>query len=720
MKNLMEKKQWVGRAANKKPINPFTGYGADCNDRSTWGTANEAWAGIDTFGYEGVGVEFADNLAGIDIDAHGVDANPLADEILDMFAGTYMERSVSGFGWHILFYVDYGVLADNGIINDELEFTGYQNHNKKLDLETYITGRYFTVSGHVDATGRHESHDLVDMTDTYIAFLKKYMLDEKPTYQAPTQQPHVELDMTTEQILAKARTHANGAKFIALYDNGDWQGYYKSQSEADLGLCDTLVWYLGKDAARVDAAFRDSALMRDKWYEKHGKQTYGEMTIAAAIRDVQGQYDPFGAEEGVNMRTSGENPSESLSEPQRGYRNRELFDLKAFQDYLKSKGIRIVLNDITQVPSVRGFGEKQYGKQNAIKALPANIEGELKRMYTNVSLNGIREYIEVEAMDRENHFNPVLEYFEGKEYDGKDHLAEVFRALRIEDDRLSQVLIYKWFLQGWALLYNDPDEPYAADGVLTLAGPQGCGKTTFFEKCAILPEFFRSGQSISTHDKDPERRAITTWISELGEVGCTFKSGLDELKKFITQERDEYRLSYARYDVVAPRRTNLGATVNGDQYLIDETGNRRFWTVPLTKDVDHHALRYDIDWTQVWLEVRAKSKFDTFIDDRDKRSACYRLTPEQRAALDARNVDCEKSLEYEDEVREVLTNCEKFGAQKRKTSVKAWIDHNTVLSETCHNDTRKSQKVGKVLDKLGYPVEGKDGKHGRWRMLPWI
>jgi len=719
MQKLMEKKQWVGRAANKKPINPFNGYGADCNDPSTWGTCDEAWSGIDKFGYEGVGVEFADNLAGIDIDSHHWDdGNPLADEILDMFAGTYMEKSVSGKGWHILFYVDYGTLADNGIINDALEFVGYQNHNKKLDLETYITGRYFTVSGIVDATGRHESNDIVDMTDTYIAFLKKYMLDEKPTYQAPTQQQHIELDMTIEQILDKARQASNGAEFIALYDHGDLSGHNNDHSAADLALCDKLAWWLGKDAAKIDAAFQDSALMRDKWLERHGKQTYGEMTIAAAIRDVQGQYDPFGDERGATMHTNAENPSESLSEPQRG--KRELFDLKAFQDYLKSKGIRIVLNDITQVPSVRGFGEKQYGKQNAIKALPANIEGELKRMYTNVSLNGIREYIEVEAMDRDNHFNPVLEYFEGKEYDGKDHLAEVFRALRIEDDRLSQVLIYKWFLQGWALLYNDPDEPYAADGVLTLAGPQGCGKTTFFEKCAIKPEFFRSGQSISTHDKDPERRAITTWISELGEVGCTFKSGLDELKKFITQERDEYRLSYARYDVVAPRRTNLGATVNGDQYLIDETGNRRFWTVPLTKDVDHNALRYDIDWTQVWLEVRAKSKFDTFIDDRDKRSACYRLTPEQRAALDERNVDCEKSMEYEDEVREVLTNCEQYGAQPRKTSVKAWIDHNTILSETCHNDTRKSQKVGKVLDKLGYPVAGKDGKHGRYRMLPWI
>lgn len=718
MNNLWMKPQWLYHI-EKKPMNPNADYRAsgDPTDPAKWSTADVAQAACERFGGTGLGIAFGDGLAGIDIDAHGIPKNPLQDEILDMFAGTYIECSPSGKGRHILFYVDYGILNDRGYINDELEFIGYANKKRSIDVETYIAKRYFTWTGTADEE-HFTTYDVNDMTEQYMAFLDKYMRDEKPTYQAPAQQQHIELDMTIEQILDKARQASNGAEFIALYDHGDLSAYGNDHSAADLALCDKLAWWLGGDAAKIDAAFQDSALMRDKWLEKHGKQTYGEMTIAAAIRDVQGQYDPFGDERGATMHTNAENPSESLSEPQRG--KRELFDLKAFQDYLKSKGIRIVLNDITQVPSVRGFGEKQYGKQNAIKALPANIEGELKRMYTNVSLNGIREYIEVEAMDRENHFNPVLEYFEGKEYDGKDHLAEVFRALRIEDDRLSQVLIYKWFLQGWALLYNDPDEPYAADGVLTLAGPQGCGKTTFFEKCAILPEFFRSGQSISTHDKDPERRAITTWISELGEVGCTFKSGLDELKKFITQERDEYRLSYARYDVVAPRRTNLGATVNGDQYLIDETGNRRFWTVPLTKDVDHHALRYDIDWTQVWLEVRAKSKFDTFIDDRDKRSACYRLTPEQRAALDERNVDCEKSLEYEDEVREVLTNCEQYGAQRRKTSVKAWIDHNTVLSEICQNDSRKSQKVGKVLDKLGYPVEGKDGKHGRWRMLPWI
>lgn len=718
MKDLVYKKQWLYHI-EKKPMNPNADFKAsgDPTDPAKWSDYDTAEAACKRFGGTGMGIAFGDGLAGIDIDAHGIPKNPLQDEILDMFAGTYIECSPSGKGRHILFYVDYDVLKEHGYINDELVFTGYANKKPKLDIETYITKRYFTWTGTADDE-HFTTYDVNDMTEQYMAFLDKYMLDEKPTYQAPTQQYHVELDMTTEEILAKARQASNGAEFIALYDNGDLSAYGNDHSAADLALCNKLAWWLGRDADRIDAAFQDSALMRDKWLERHGNQTYGEMTIAAAIEGTQGQYDPFGAEKGATMHTNGENPVESLSEPQKA--KRELFDLKAFQDYLKSKGIRIVLNDITQVPSVRGFGEKQYGKYNAIKALPANIEGELRRMYTHVSLNGLREYIEVEAMDRENHFNPVLEYFEGKEYDGKDHLAEVFRALRIEDDRLSQVLIYKWFLQGWALLYNDLDEPYGADGVLTLAGPQGCGKTTFFEKCAIKPEFFRSGQSISSHDKDPERRAITTWIAELGEVGCTFKSGMDELKKFITNEKDEYRLSYARYDVAAPRRTNLGATVNGDQYLIDETGNRRFWTVPLTKDVDHHALRYDIDWTQVWLEVRAKSKFDTFIDDRDKRSACYRLTPEQRAALDARNTECEKSLEYEDEVREVLLNCEQFGAQKRRVTIKQWVDHNSILSEVCPNDTRKSQKIGRVLDKLGeYPVVGRDGK-GRYRELPWV
>ena len=718
MYNLVYKKQWLYHI-NKKPMNPNADYRAsgDPTDPAKWSDYDTAEAACKRFGGTGMGIAFGDGLAGIDIDAHGIPKNPLQDEILDMFAGTYIECSPSGKGRHILFYVDYGTLNDRGYINDELEFIGHQNHNKKLDLETYITKRYFTWTGTVDEE-HFTTYDVNDMTEQYMAFLDKYMLDEKPTYQAPTQHPHVELDMTTEEILDKARTHANGDKFIALYDHGDWQSYYPSQSEADMGLCNTLVWYLGKDAARVDAAFRGSALMRDKWDKRHGKQTYGEMTIAAAIEGTQGQYDPFGAKEGATMHTNAENPSESLSEAQEGIRSKPIFDLDALRSYLDEKGIVVKFNDITQRTHVEGF-DQNISQADVMAALPSHIYGELARRYKRVTTGNIREFIDALAMDRRNHFNPVVDYLNGKTLDkSRDHLADLYAIMGLEDDWLSQALVKKWFIQGLALLHNDPDHPFQPEGVLTLAGEQGIGKTTFFSRMACKPEFFRGGQSINSRDKDNERRVVTTWIAELGELDCTFKSDIGKVKQFITNEYDEYRLPYGHTDKHAPRRTNMGATVNGDKFLIDETGNRRFWTIPLTH-VDVNALR-KFDAYQVWLQVWEElGMADMGIEE---LSASFRLSPEEFDALKVRNGLCEKPLKGEDEVRDIMAEIEADPRHytKQMTAKQFKQEHIEVLRN--YSDT----EIGKVLNKLGYKTlnDGKlmtvDGHRGRFRELPYV
>ena len=48
-----------------------------------------------------------------------------------------------------------------------------------------------------------------------------------------------------------------------------------------------LAFWTGRDAERMDALFRKSGLMRPKRDEKHGAQTYGEMTIGKAIKDTR-------------------------------------------------------------------------------------------------------------------------------------------------------------------------------------------------------------------------------------------------------------------------------------------------------------------------------------------------------------------------------------------------------------------------------------------------
>lgn len=81
-------------------------------------------------------------------------------------------------------------------------------------------------------------------------------------------------------MVEQAHGAANGAKFSSLWAGG--LAGYTSHSEADLALCNILAWW-SHDARQMDRLFRRSGLWRPKWDERHGKGTYGEMTIAKAL-----------------------------------------------------------------------------------------------------------------------------------------------------------------------------------------------------------------------------------------------------------------------------------------------------------------------------------------------------------------------------------------------------------------------------------------------------
>jgi hypothetical protein len=91
-------------------------------------------------------------------------------------------------------------------------------------------------------------------------------------------------------LLERARSAANGEKFRRLFDTGVTDG--EDHSAADLALCGLLAFWAGRDAARMDRLFRRSALMRDKWNEKHAAdgQTYGAMTVGKAVAACRKTY----------------------------------------------------------------------------------------------------------------------------------------------------------------------------------------------------------------------------------------------------------------------------------------------------------------------------------------------------------------------------------------------------------------------------------------------
>ena len=77
----------------------------------------------------------------------------------------------------------------------------------------------------------------------------------------------------------------NGSRFHQLYDHGSLDAQGGDHSRADLALCGLLAFWTGGDAVRIDRLFRNSALMREKWDERHTADgtTYGQMTIAKSL-----------------------------------------------------------------------------------------------------------------------------------------------------------------------------------------------------------------------------------------------------------------------------------------------------------------------------------------------------------------------------------------------------------------------------------------------------
>lgn len=275
MREMKQYPNWVCHR-NKIPIDPKTGATAKSNDPSTWGTYEQAQECIKKDpSLSGLGFMFSHSpYVGIDIDhcIQGGVYSKLALDILHLVQ-SYAEISPSGTGLHI-------------ICKGQLNSPGRKN--TQLGLEIYDSGRYFTVTENT-----LEPYPQVLESQSQIDNLLEEYFNTKTVQKSieNTQKQHEIYSIDDEKVLEIAKKSKNGAKFADLYA-GNWQNYYKSQSEADIALCNALAFYTNRDDSQMDRLFRGSGLMRDKWDIVHGIHTYGENTITKAIDSCEKVYEP--------------------------------------------------------------------------------------------------------------------------------------------------------------------------------------------------------------------------------------------------------------------------------------------------------------------------------------------------------------------------------------------------------------------------------------------
>lgn len=286
---LRDRPQWVlwreeerGGRTTKVPYAPGV-HKASSTDLATWNTFEDVLTVAKTGQYDGIGFVFssADPFVGVDLDdciQHG-GIEPWAVTIVEALC-TYTEVSPSGTGVHC---IARGKLPVGG------GQTAMPDGGK---LELYSRERYLTFTGDV----LDKNHGTVeDRPDEITALYRKHFGSRTNgrANGAGTGEhaggPGNGLD--DAEIIERARASKYGEEFSALW-NGDTSAHDGDWSRADYALCSHLAFWTGGDADRMDRLFRDSGLMREKWDEQRGAETYGERTVRKALEGQTNFYKP--------------------------------------------------------------------------------------------------------------------------------------------------------------------------------------------------------------------------------------------------------------------------------------------------------------------------------------------------------------------------------------------------------------------------------------------
>lgn len=267
-----------------------------------------------------------------------------------------------------------------------------------------------------------------------------------------------------------------------------------------------------------------------------------------------------------------------------------------------------------------GWNESDLG---AIQIYLERVYG----LYTPSKLKGI-----LLAIAAERSYHPIRDYFDAlPAWDGVPRVETLFiDYLGSPDTAYIRAIAQKMMVAAVARIY-EPGIKF--DSVVVLNGPQGMGKSSFFAK--LGGKWFSDSLTISDmKDKAAPEKLQGYWILELGELAGLKKMDVETVKAFITRQDDKFRHSYGYSVEDHPRQCIIvGSTNNGDGFLRDVTGNRRFWPVTCTTNSPHHPWEVESAVPQLWAEAymlyRAGVKL--FLSPEEEKQASM----EQTAALES-------------------------------------------------------------------------------------
>lgn len=155
----------------------------------------------------------------------------------------------------------------------------------------------------------------------------------------------------------------------------------------------------------------------------------------------------------------------------------------------------------------------------------------------------------------------------------------------------------KWMISAVARIF---DPGCQADSMIVLQGDQGVRKSTAIKELVGGDRWFNAQEL----DMDDMKRVVihlpAYWVHEMAEMRDA--KDIKAQKAFITLRSDTGIGMYGRSNQDRPRHSVFFGTVNPPIFLVDPTGNRRFWVL--------HSNSVDLDWIRanrdsLWAEAHA-------------------------------------------------------------------------------------------------------------------
>lgn len=206
-------------------------------------------------------------------------------------------------------------------------------------------------------------------------------------------------------------------------------------------------------------------------------------------------------------------------------------------------------------------------------------------------------------------------------------LTKLYGEALETDAKYATMLFRKWMI-GTARRAMEPG--VAFDGCLTLTGPGGVGKTSFFRE--LLPEPFntRTGE-VMCNIKSPQKFVEAV----VGKTICCFDelSVLDApkvqevFKQLLSARFIDVRLAWRRDAQRFNLRNSFGATTNKKKFIKDQALSRRLWAIELNgkSKINFDFLRSV--QKELWKEA-------VYLANRGEP---YLLSPEEQRVVEEKN-----------------------------------------------------------------------------------